>query len=108
MGDPLFAWVKNGHLMPITYGFLSKMLKKWVTKTGRQVDEYTLHGLRHREMNQALVVGICSEDLQLMGDWKSNVYMEYIDLTMDRRLSNMVWFMDELDVKLELWLSQKK
>ena len=36
------------------------------------------------------------------------MYMEYIDLTMDRRLSNMVWFMDELDAKLELWLSQKR
>ena len=67
VGDLLFAWVKNGHLMPITYGFLSRMLKEWATKTGRQADEYTLHGLRHRGMNQALMVGICSEDLQLVG-----------------------------------------
>ena len=67
-----------------------------------------MHGLRCGGMNQALTVGICGEDLQLMGDWKSNAYMEYTDLTMDKRLSNMVWFMDESDMKLDVWLSHKE
>ena len=94
--------------MPITYGYLSKILKEWVTKTGRQGDEYTLHGLQRGGMNQALTARICGEDLQLMGDWRSDAYMEYIDLTMDRRLSNMVRFVDEWDAKLDMWLSYKE
>ena len=32
-----------------------------------------------------------------MGDWKSNAYMEYLDLTLERKLCNMVKFMDETD-----------
>ena len=47
--------------------------------------------------NQALTVGIGGQDIQLMGDWKSNAYMEYLDLTLERKLSNMVKFVDETD-----------
>ena len=67
-----------------------------------------LHGLQHGGTNQALTAGICGEDLHLMGDWRSDAYMEYIDLTMDRRLSNMVRFVDESDAKLDTWLSYKE
>ena len=42
-----------------------------------------------------------------MGDWKSNAYMEYLDLTLERKLSNMVKFVDETDALVagSRWLS---
>ena len=32
-----------------------------------------------------------------MGDWVSLAYMQYIDLTMECRVTNMVKFVDEMD-----------
>ena len=63
-------------------------LKEWVTKTGRNGDEYMLHGLRRAGTNHALTAGICGEDLMLIGNWQSQAYMAYIDLSMDRRVMN--------------------
>ena len=98
VGDPLFGYQSNGLVIPLTYDKLSKRLKEWVSATGRDGQEYTLHGLcRGGGGNQALTVGIGGQDIQLMGDWKSNPYMEYLDLTLERKLSNMVKFVDETD-----------
>ena len=37
----------------------------------------------------------------LMGDWASNAYLQYIDLTLEHRITNMVKFVDEMDRILE-------
>ena len=47
VGDPLFGYQANGLVIPLTYDKLSKRLKEWVSATGRNGQEYTLHGL-HR------------------------------------------------------------
>ena len=95
--DPVFAYMVNGHVIPLTYDVLSSKLKHWISQTGREGEKFSLHGLRCGRTNHVLMVGICGEDLQLMGDWKSRAYMEYIDLNMERRFSNMVKFVDEMD-----------
>ena len=51
-------------------------------------------------MNHAIMAGILSEDVKMMGDWKSLAYLEYIDLTLERRVTNMVKFMDGVDREL--------
>ena len=99
-GQALFTYSVNGQFIPLTYEILSKKLKEWVTGTGKQGDQYTLHGLRHSGTNHALMVGICGEDLQLLGDWRSQAYMEYIDLNMDCKYSNMVKFVQAVDQKV--------
>ena len=38
----------------------------------------------------------------LMGDWVSNAYLQYIDLSLERRVTNMVKFVDEMDRILDL------
>ena len=64
---PLFACKVNGRLMPLTYDVLASKLKTWVSLTGACGDTYTLHGLRRGSCNQAMTMGICGEDLKLMG-----------------------------------------
>ena len=100
--DPLLSYPSGGKLVPLTYDKLGKMYRTWLSQLGiTQLDNYTLHGLRRGGANHALTVGICGEDVQLMGDWKSQAYMEYIDLNMERRLFNMVHFIEKMDEKLE-------
>ena len=36
-----------------------------------------------------------------MGNWASNAYLQYIDLTLERRVMNMVKFVDEMDRVLD-------
>ena len=107
VGQPLFAYYSGGQLIPLTYEKLSGRLKAWVSKTGRQGERFTLHRLRRGGANQALTVGIAGEDLQLMGDWKSRAYMEYLDLTLECKLTNMVRFVDETDARVghDQWLT---
>ena len=99
--QPLISYPKGGRMVPITYDVLSRRLKGWVKACGLNPEEFSLHGLRRGGANHALSVGICGEDLRLMGDWASDAYLEYIDLTLDRRVTNMVKFVDELDRRLE-------
>ena len=86
-----------GKMVPITTELLAKKYREWVVKTGKASEGYTLHGLRRGGMNHALTVGLCGEDIKLMGDWASLAYMQYIDLTMECRVTNMVKFIDEMD-----------
>ena len=36
-----------------------------------------------------------------MGDWASDCYLQYIGLTVERRVMNIVKFIDEMDMLLE-------
>ena len=82
--------------MPITYEVLANHYKGWVERTGRDSQDHTLHGLRRGGTNHALTIGLCGEDIQLMGGWASQAYLQYIDLTVERRITN-VKFIDEMD-----------
>ena len=97
--DPLFSYPVQGKMTPITYPVLSKLLKSWVQEAGacEPTDSVTLHGLRRGGANHALTVGLAGEDLMLMGDWASDAYMEYIDLSLERRVRNVVQFVECLE-----------
>ena len=99
--DPIFSYPAAGIMVPLTYRALAQQYRTWVSEIGKDPESYTLHGLRRGGANQALTIGICDQDIMLMGDWSSNAYMEYIDLTIERRLVNMVQFVDEMDKQAE-------
>ena len=106
--DPLLSYPQQGELVPITYSKLAGLYKKWVEKSGRNSENYTLHGLRRGGANHALTVGLCGEDIQLMGDWASTAYLQYLDLTLDRRITNAVVFMDQVDKMALEWLEEQE
>ena len=99
--DPLFSYMNHGKVIPLTVEVLAKKYKDWVKKTGRSPKAYILHGLCRGGANHALTVGLGGEDIMLMGDWASNAYLQYIDLTLERRVTNMVKFVDEMDNMLD-------
>lgn len=95
-GDkPLFSLYeeKGEGTVPLTYDQLGSKLKYWVEKTGTSSQRYTLHGLRKGGACHALEVGLVGEDLKILGDWASEAYMRYLDLSLQRRVDNMVKFM---------------
>lgn len=94
--DPLFAVPTAQGAVPLTYDQLAKQLKIWVEMTGRSSDGYTLHGLRRGGASFALESGLVGEDIKIMGDWASLAYMTYLDQSVQRRILNMVKFMDNV------------
>ena len=68
---------------------------------GYDETRFTLHGLRRGGMNHVMTVGLAGADIQLMGDWASSAYLTYIDLNLERRVMNMVRFVDEVDRQLQ-------
>lgn len=95
--DPLFALPQGRKgLLPLTYDRLGARLKELVEATGRSSEGYTLHGLRRGGTSHALESGLVGEDLRIMGDWATDAYMAYIDQTVQRRVQNMVQFMQHL------------
>lgn len=95
--QPLFSINKvGGGTEALTYDQLSKKLKHWVKKLGIPADRYTLHGLRRGGACHALEVGLIGEDLKILGDWATDAYMRYLDMSLQRRVDNMVQFMKEI------------
>lgn len=96
--DPLFALPVSHEcgVTPLTYHDLSETYKGWVSKVTTLTSRHTLHGLRRGGACHALEVGLAGEDLKILGDWASDAYMRYLDLTLQRRVDNMVSFMKDL------------
>ena len=44
-----------------------------------------------------MTTGISGQDIKLMGDWCSDVYMTYLDLSLNHRITNMVQFIECMD-----------
>ena len=105
--QPLFTYWKKGRMVPLTYDVLAKNYQEWVKCTGRNPEGFTLHGLRWGGTNHAITAGILSEDVKLMGDWVSLAYLEYIDISMERRITNMVRFVDHVDEQIKGACEQK-
>ena len=91
--DPCFCYHnKSGELKALTYGQLNEQLKTWVKATGKEGKDYTTHCLRRGGTSHAFESGIKTDYIKLMGDWASQCYFRYIDVTMDHRIRAAVRF----------------
>ena len=43
-------------------------------------------------------VGLASGDIRLMADWASDNYLRYLDVALNRRVLNILRFMDAIEV----------
>ena len=84
---PCFCYTnESGEVKALIYGQLNEQIKQWVTKTGRQGNEYTTHCLHGGGSNHAIRSGLSPEFVQVMGDWASMCFLQYIDFALDLRL----------------------
>ena len=91
--DPLFCLPSyRGRNVPLTSGMLLKKLRYWLSKLRCNSSMYTLHSLRRGGATHAFKCKVPMPIIRLMGDWISDCYLRYIDLTMDSRLKAMSQF----------------
>lgn len=95
--EPLFSVPSGQGNRPLTYDQLRRQLASWVEGTGRSAADYSLHGLRRGGASWGLQSGITGPEIQVMGDWASLAYLRYLDTDLERRVKNMVQFVDHVD-----------
>lgn len=96
--DPAFSYrkKKKGKLIPLTYDKLSHWLKQWIAESGKDSSLYSSHGLRRGGSTFAYESNIPAQTIQILGDWASQAFLRYIDLSLDTRIDSMVKLADAI------------
>ena len=82
----------KGNLVLVTYRDLTVQMRQWLKKIGiTNHMSFSSHSLRRGGSCHAFNNDIPDSMIKLLGDWASNAYQHYIDLTVETRLK--AWFL---------------
>ena len=70
---------------------------KWLLLIACNPAIYTLHSLRRGGATFAYQADIEGEMIKLLGDWASDTYKRYVDISMDKRYESMKAFVQALN-----------
>ena len=88
----LFCYPQKGHLVPVNYYDLMTQLRKWLKAIGvNDVNRFSSHSLRRGGYVNAFENGVQECTLSVPGDWASECYKRYIDMTVETRVK--AWFL---------------
>ena len=91
-GDPcgpaFLRAVKRG-LTPLLYRWYMERFRALLKRVGCEPDEYGSHSLRRGGASWALQCGIQSDVIKILGDWKSQAYQAYLEVSLEQKLSHM-------------------
>ena len=96
-GDPAFMVMFKGQKMALSANQLVARLKKWLSLIGEDPEGYALHSLRRGGATFAHQCNIQGEMIKLLGDWASEAWRRYCDISMDQRFDTMQAFVEGLD-----------
>jgi hypothetical protein len=78
---PLFDFVSNGTVVAFTYSFFIKRLKSGLLATGHNANEISCHSFRRGGATLAHAIGLPAIEIKLKGDWLSNAFEHYDDVS---------------------------
>ena len=84
---PAFVVYCNHKLVPLSPAAFTTKLRALLPVCGVCPDHFATHSFRRGGASWALQCGLPPDVVRMLGDWKSDSYLKYIDLTMDSRLS---------------------
>ena len=76
---------------------LSYRFKKWLLLIGEDPSIFSLHSLHRGGVTFAYQSNLEGEMIKLMGDWASDTYKRYMDVSMDKRYDSMKAFVEALN-----------
>ena len=92
MDGPMFVYKPGDLWKPYLYNHFGKQLKLVLKNIGMDPLCYACHSLRRGGATWALRCGVPGEVIKAMGDWRSDAYLRYLDVTPNLKL-NYVEFM---------------
>jgi len=84
--SPAFLVKKYGKVQTATYRQYQEHIKKSMKNIGLDPAEYTSHSFRRGGATYAFQCGLPAGMIKLLGDWKSDAYLEYIDFPVADRV----------------------
>ena len=87
-----FVVQKQGTRVPLSYPVLTKWMKVWVERLGWDPKEFSSHSLRRGGVQWVVQCGLSHQVIKLLGDWKSQAYMCYLDLSLQDKYDAMLTF----------------
>ena len=83
---PAFSLPSNSRLKPVTYSQFMQVLRALVARIGLAPGEYSTHSFRRGGATFAFKSQVPGELIKTQGDWTSDAYLRYLDLSMESRL----------------------
>ena len=84
--DPAFCYLRKGKFMIMTYPRLTYWLKKWLHEAGVPNKGFSMHSLRCGGVTYLHKAEIPAQVIKLLGNWASDAYLRYIDVTLGKRV----------------------
>ncbi len=81
-----FAFPANGRLVPLTYTCFVSAVKRLAGLIGLDPARFAGHSFRRGGATFAFRAGVSGELIQLQGDWRSDAYLAYLELSPMHRL----------------------
>ena len=95
--DPLFLINTPLGKLCLSANQLILRLRKWLKLIGEEESSYTLHSLRRGGATFAYQSNMEGHMIKLLGDWASDCYKRYIDISIDQRFDSMKTFVEALN-----------
>ena len=96
--DPAFTIYYKGQKIALSANQLITRLRRWLKIIKEPQDRYSLHSLRCRGATFAFQSNLEHKMIKLLGDWASDAYRRYCDVSIDKRYDSMKAFVQALDM----------
>ena len=95
--DPLFCYHRAGKFMVLTYPRLMYWFKEWLDKADIPSKTFTLYNCCRGGATFLRKADIPGEMIKVLGNWASEAYLRYIDLTLSKHVEATCMFAHILD-----------
>ena len=95
--EPVLALKAQGKTWTLSANQLIYRFRKWLILISEEPTIYSLHSLHRGGATFAYQSNMEGEMIKLLGDWASDTYKRYIDISMDKRYGSMKQFVDALN-----------
>lgn len=83
--QPAFLFPHNGKIQILTHAAFTRHLRHFLRLAGHEPKGYSGHSFRRGGATYALKIGVPGELIRAHGDWRSDSYLKYFDLSLDHR-----------------------
>ena len=95
--EPAFTIWSEGQRTALSANQLVERIRQWLKLIKEDENEYSLHSLRRGGATFAYQCNIGAEMIKRLGNWASDAYKRYIDISMDDRYDTMKAFVEGIN-----------
>ena len=99
-GDSVFCYDRKNKFMIMTYPRLMFWMKKWLHEAGIPSKGFTMHSYRRGGVTFLHSAKIPTQVIKLLGNWASEAYLHYIDITLNSQVQAMCDYAEILEKQL--------